>query len=119
MQTDTDLQEIKDNVDRLAEKYTDQADEIKEGIDRLVAEYEDRIDNLEDDNSTLSSLVEELEEQLEEKEQELANANLEDYASSMLRTFTGHDPNMGEVLSLKDDLEKLLTTKYNISLGNL
>jgi len=119
MVTDTDVQDIKDNVDRLAEKYTDIADEIKDGIDRLQAEYEDRIDSLEDDNATLASRVEDLEEELEEKEQELANSNLEDFASSILRTFTGHDPNMGEVLSLKDDLEKLLTTKYNISLGNL
>lgn len=119
MQTDIDIQDIKDDVDRLAEKYTDQADEIKEDIDRLVAEYEDRIDSLEDDNGHLASRVEELEEELEEKEQALANVNLEDYASSMLQTFTGYEPNMGEVLSLKDDLEKLLTTKYNISLGNL
>lgn len=119
MQTDIDIQDIKDDVDRLAEKYTDQADEIKEDIDRLVAEYEDRIDSLEDDNGHLASRVEELEEELEEKEQALANVNLEDYASSMLQTFTGHEPNMGEVLSCKDDLEKLLTTKYNISLGNL
>ena len=119
MVTDTDVQDIKDNVDRLAEKYTDIADEIKEDIDKLKAEYEDRIDNLEDDNATLASRVEDLEEQLEEKERELANANLEDYASSMLQAFTGHEPNMGEVLSLKDDLEKLLTTKYNISMGNL
>ena len=119
MQTDIDIQDIKDDVDRLAEKYTDQADEIKEDIDRLVAEYEDCIDTLEDDNANLCSRVEELEEDLEEKEQALANANLEDYASSMLQSFTGDEPNMGEVLSLKDDLEKLLTTKYNISLGNL
>jgi len=119
MQTETDIQDIKDDVDRLAEKYTDQADDIKDNIDRLVAEYEDRIDSLEDDNAHLCSRVEELEEELEEKEQALANSNLEDYASAMLQTFTGHEPNLGEVLSLKDDLEKLLTTKYNISMGNL
>ncbi len=119
MVTDTNVQDIKDNVDRLAEKYTGIADEIKDGIDRLVEEYEDRIDSLEDDNATLDSRVEDLEEQLEEKEQVFANVNLEDYASSMLRTFTGYEPNMGEILSLKEDLEKLLTTKYNISLGNL
>ena len=119
MQTDIDIQDLKDDVDRLAEKYTDQADDIKDSIDKLVAEYEDRIDNLEDDNATLASRVEDLEEKLEEKEQELADANLEDFASAMLQSFTGHDPSMGEVLSLKDDLEKLLTTKYNISLGNL
>lgn len=119
MVTDTDVQDIKDTVDRLAEKYTDLADEIKEGIDKLQAEYEDRIDSLEDDNATLASRVEDLEEELEEKERALANVNLEDYAASMLQSFTGHEPNMGEVLSLKDDLEKLLTTKYNISMGNL
>lgn len=119
MQTDTDVQDIKDDVDRLAEKYTDQTDDIKDSIDKLVTEYEDRIDSLEDDNANLCSRVEELEDELDEKEQALANVNLEDYASSMLRTFTGHEPNMGEVLSLKDDLDKLLTSKYNISLGNL
>ena len=119
MVTNTNVQDIKDTVDRLAEEHTDLADEIKEGIDELQAEYEDYIDSLEDDNSTLASRVEDLEEELDEKEQILANSNLEDYASSMLQIFTGHEPNMGEVLSLKDDLEKLLTTKYNISLGNL
>ena len=36
MVTDTDVQDIKDTVDRLAEKYTDLADEIKEGIKSVV-----------------------------------------------------------------------------------
>ena len=57
-----------------------------------------------------------LEDELDEK---LGYGSVEEFASAMLTEFTGHDPNMGEVLSLKDDLEKLLTTKYNISLGNL
>jgi len=117
MVTTTDPIDIKFDIDRLAAKYTDQADDIKESIDKLVAEYEDRIDELETSNNDLEYRVSELEDALNEKES--SQPNLEEYASAMLRTFTSHEPNMGEVLSLKDDLENLLTTKYNISLGNI
>ena len=115
MVTDTDPNDIKDDIDSLAAKYTEQADDIKDSLDRLVSEYEDRISELETANADLESRVDELEDEINSK----AISDLEEYASKMLQTFTGHEPNLGEVISLKEDLEKLLTTKYNISLGNL
>lgn len=81
---------------------------IKQSIDNLVSDYEGQIDNL---NNELNDL----EDELNEKQY----GSVEEFASAMLLAFAGHDPNMGEVLSLKEDLEKLLTTKYHISLGNL
>jgi oligoendopeptidase F len=82
---------------------------IKQSIDNLVSDYEEHIDDL---NNELNDL----EDELNEKQ---GYDSVEEFASAMLTEFTGHEPNMGEVLSLKEDLEKLLTTKYHISLGNL
>ena len=69
------------------------------------------------DISNQNDEIEELQEQLDELKP--SNGSLECYAASMLQSLTGHEPSMGEVLSLKEDLEKLLTTKYHISLGNI
>ena len=122
MVTDIDPFDIKDDVDSLAAGDTTVVENIKNQIDGLVSEYENRISELESDNTDLESQVDELESQVDELEEELNKNNLgslDAYASSMLQSFMGHEPNLGEVISLKEDIEKLLTTKYNISLGNL
>lgn len=112
MITTTDPQTIRDSLDSLADTYDipkHEIDSIKYDFDKIVDEYDDRVESLEGECSTL-------ENELDEKR---GYGSVEEFASVMLTEFTGPDPNMGEVLSLKDDLEKLLTTKYNISLGKL
>ena len=89
---------------------------IKQSIDNLVSDYEEQIDDLKGECSTLEDEKQDLENELDEKQ---GYGSVEELASAMLLAFAGYDPNMGEVLSLKEDLEKLLTTKYHISLGNL
>lgn len=119
MITTTDPQTIRDNLDSLADTYDipkHEIDSIKYDFDKIVDEYDDRVESLEGECSTLENEKQDLEDELDEKR---GYGSVEEFASAMLTEFTGHDPNMGEVLSLKDDLEKLLTTKYNISLGNL
>lgn len=112
MITYIDPSDIKDDIDRIS---NNQADDIKNDLDRLVSEYEDHISDLESDNADLEGRIDELEEELDKN----VLGTLEAYVSSMLQSFKGHEPSLGEVISLKEDLEKLLTTKYNISLGNL
>lgn len=52
-------------------------------------------------------------------EQFMDNLTIEACCHILLKKYQGHEPSLGDVLSLKDDLEKLLTTKYNVSVGNL
>lgn len=86
-------------------------------FDELTADYDQQINNMDADISEQNEEIEDLEEQL--RALKPSGGSLELYAASMLQSFTGQEPSMGDVLSLKDDLEKLLTTKHNISLGNL
>lgn len=119
MVTTIDPQNVRDSLDALADTYDipqHEIDSIKYDIDKIVDEYDDRVECLEGECSTLENEKQDLEGELDEKR---GYGSVEEFASAMLSAFAGQEPNMGEVLSLKDDLEKLLTTKYNISMGNL
>lgn len=88
---------------------------IKDSIDDLVKSYEDRISELESDND------EQYDDNIRLKEElnTYTCGSLETFATSVLKTFTGDEPNLGTVLSFKEDLQNLLTTKYHVSIGNL
>lgn len=119
MITTIDPQTIRDSLDSLADTYDipkHEIDSIKYDIDKIVDEYDDRVERLEDECSTLENEKLDLEDELDEKR---CYSSVEEFASAMLTAFAGNEPSLGEVISLKDDLEKLLTTKYNISIGNL
>ena len=106
LKNDEDIDSVRDKLDLAISDF-----------DELIDDYDQHINNLDGDISNQNDEIEELQEQLDELKP--SSGSLEQYASSMLQAFTGHEPSMGEVLSLKEDLEKLLTTKHNISLGNL
>jgi len=113
-----DPNDIKNDIQRLKDEYdvpSTEVDAICDDIDSLVSEYDEENERLKNEADAASDNVEELEEELNSYKA----GKVETYASKMLEAFTGHEPNLGEVLSLKDDLEQLLTTKYHISLGNL
>ena len=113
-----DPNDIKNDIQRLKDEYdvpSTEVDAICDDIDSLVSEYDGENERLKNEADAASDNVEELEEELNSYKA----GKVETYASKMLEAFTGHEPNLGEVLSLKDDLEQLLTTKYHISLGNL
>lgn len=118
MITSTNPETIKDDLRNLATTYdvpSAEIDSICDDIDSLVSEYDEEITSIKDERDIYAESCDELECELDEYKA----GSVETYASKILFAFTGHEPNLGEVLSLKDDLEKLLTTKYNISLGNL
>lgn len=112
----TEIREDLDNEEDLS-VIKDKLDLAISDFDELTDDYDRQINNMDADISEQNEEIEELQEQLGALKP--SGGSLELYAASMLQSFTGHEPNMGEVLSLKDDLEKLLTTKHNISMGNL
>lgn len=119
MITTIDPQTIRDSLNSLADTYgipNHEIESITYDFDKVVDEYDDRVECLEDEFSTLENEKLDLEDELDEKRD---YGSVEEFASAMLMAFVGHEPSLGEVISLKDDLEKLLTTKYNISIGNL
>lgn len=75
-------------------------------------EYERHITVLEGDYSNNQDTIEEL----RDKVRDLDARDLEDFVTCMLKRFTGQNPSLGDVVSLKGDIENLLSTKYHISL---
>lgn len=106
LNNEEDLSIIKDKLDIAISDF-----------DEFIEDYDRHYEILDGDISDQNAEIEELQEQLDELKS--SNGSLECYAAKMLQSFTGHDPSMGDVLLLKEDLEKLLTTKYHISLGNI
>lgn len=115
--TDEVSEKLKEAREALSEETVDKINEVEEAFNECVARYESEIEDLKGIIDDRDSEIAELNDKIEEIQS--TAGDLEDYAAKMLQAFTGHEPSMGEVLSLKEDLEKLLTTKYNISLGNL
>ena len=112
----TEIREDLNNEEDLS-VIKDKLDVAISDFDELTDDYDRQINNMGADISNQNEEIEELQEQLDALKP--SSGSLETYAASMLQAFTGHEPSMGEVLSLKEDLEKLLTSKHNISLGNL
>lgn len=86
-------------------------------FDELIEDYDRHCETLDGDISDQNDEIERLEDEIRELKPD--GFSVESYAAALLQSCTGQEPNLGEVLSLKDDLEKLLTTKYNVSVGNL
>lgn len=115
--TDEVSEKLKAAREALSEETIDKINEAEEAFNECVARYESEIEDLKGTIDDRDYEIVELNDKIEEIQS--TAGDFEDYAAKMLQEFTGHEPSMGEVLQLKYDLEKLLTTKYNISLGNL
>lgn len=110
---------IDDVVDALDE-YENTADDlttlevIKTSLNEIASNYEDRIAELEGD-------LDDLQEECDRLEEKLCNnsSHVEEYASSMLKNFTNYEPSLDDVLSLTEEITKILVEKFNISTGNL
>lgn len=89
-------------------------EDIKTSLDEIASSYEARIADLECDLDNLQEECDSLEEKLCNNE-----SHVEGYAASMLKNFTGHKPILGDVLSLTEEITKILIEKFNISTGNL
>ena len=106
LEDDADVSEI---VDRLDLALSD--------FDELIADYDRHCETLDGDISDQNDEIERLEDEIRELKPD--DVSVESYAATLLKACTGKAPNAGEVISLAEDLTKLLTTKYNISIGTL
>lgn len=111
-----DTDDVLEKLNEVRESFTEKLDEAVSAVKELADDYENRISDLQGESCNKDDEIDELQNKLDELS---SGGDLELYATSMLTSFTGHEPSLGDVLALKEDLEKLLTTKYNVSLGNL
>lgn len=113
MLTSVDPAKIKADIEEAVNNTSvDVIPSILSDIDTLVDNYEEQVSNLKQE------LQDEVND-LENKQDSGTLGDIEDYAEHILKDFTGTDPNLGDVLLLKEELTKLLVNKFNVSQGNL
>lgn len=113
MLTSVDPAKIKADIEEAVNNtLVDAIPSILSDIDTLVDNYEEQVSNLKQE------LQDEVND-LENKQDSGTLGDIEDYAEHILKDFTGTDPNLGDVLLLKEELTKLLVNKFNVSQGNL
>lgn len=113
MLTSVDPAKIKADIEEAVNNTSvDVIPSILSDIDTLVDNYEEQVSNLKQE------LQDEVND-LENKQDSGTLGDIEDYAEHILKDFTGTDPNLGDVLLLKEELTKLLVNKFNVSQRNL
>ena len=110
-------EKLKEARESLSEETIDKINDAEEAFNECVARYESEIEDLKGIIDDKDSEISELNDKIDEMQS--TSGTVEEYAEKMLKCFTGGEPNLGDVMSLKEDLENLLTTKYHVSLGNL
>lgn len=109
MLTSVDPAKIKADIEEAVNNTSvDAIQSILSDIDTLVDNYEEQVSDLKQEVTDL-----------ENKQDTGTLGDIEDYAEHILKDFTGTDPNLGDVLLLKEELTKLLVNKFNVSQGNL
>lgn len=109
MLTSVDPAKIKADIEEAVNNTSvDAIPSILSDIDTLVDNYEEQVSDLKQEVTDL-----------ENKQDSGTLGDIEDYAEHILKDFTGTDPNLGDVLRLKEELTKLLVNKFNVSQGNL
>lgn len=111
--TIADVIDALDGYENTADNLT-ALDTIKDSLVEIASNYEYRIAELECDLDNLQDKCDDLEENLCNNE-----SPVEAYAASMLETFTGYKPSLDDVLSLTEEITKILVEKFNVSTGNL
>lgn len=116
MLTSVDPAKIKADIEEAVNNTSvDAIQSILSDIDTLVNNYEGQVSDLKQEVDELQDEVNDL----ENKQDSGTLGDIEDYAGHILRDFTGTEPNLGDVLLLKEELTKLLVNKFNVSQGNL
>ena len=87
---------------------------IVDSLNEIESNYEDELRDKDIDYDALQNKCDDLEEKLCNNE-----SHVEGYAASMLKNFTNYEPSLGDVLSLTEEITKILVEKFNISTGNL
>ena len=117
MLTSVDPAKIKADIEEAVNNTSvDAIPSIQSDIDTLVDNYEEQVSDLGQKVDDLQEKVDNLQSELDDRE---VYTDIEDYAGHILKDFTGTEPNLGDVLLLKEELTKLLVNKFNVSLGNL
>lgn len=109
MLTSVDPAKIKADIEEAVNNTSvDAIPSILSDIDTLVDNYEEQVSDLKQEVTDL-----------ENKQDAGTLGDIEDYAEHILKDFTGTEPNLGDVLLLKEELTKLLVNKFNVSMGNI
>lgn len=116
MLTSVDPAKIKADIEEAVNNTSvDAIPSILSDIDTLVDNYIEQVSDLEQEVDGLQDEVHDLENKVDSG----TLGDIKDYAEHILKDFTGTDPNLGDVLLLKEELTKLLVNKFNVSQGNL
>ena len=81
-------------------------DSLKNALESARTE----IDNLED---RVSELEDDLDDSISRE------SDVEDFAEALLQQYQGGTPSAGDVVRLKEKIEKLLVDEFHVSFGNL
>lgn len=90
---------------------TDDIDEALDCIDTLKSALESARDEIEDDEGRIA--------ELEEQAENFSGCDVEDCATALLQKYQGGTPSAGDVVRLKEKIEKLLVDEFHVSFGNL
>lgn len=75
------------------------------------------LESARDEIGSLEDRVSELEADLDESISK--EADVEDFAEALLQKYQGGTPSAGDVVKLKEQIEKLLVDEFHVSFGNL
>lgn len=82
------------------------------------------VDSLKNGLSSARDEIEDLEDRISELEDDLEGSiskesSVEDHAEALLQKYHGGTPSAGDVVRLKEKIEKLLVDEFHVSFGNL
>jgi len=106
------MKEAKECLPDIAEA-TAKFEEAERSFNELIESYENRISILDGDVCDKDDEIDSLQEKIDELE---SYDTIETAAEKILAYYESdaHGPSLGEVMSLRDDIAKLLAEKYNI-----
>lgn len=84
-----------------------------EDVDSLRSALESAKNEIEDLEGRVSELEDDLEESISKE------SSVEDHAQALLQKCQGGTPSAGDVVRLKEKIEKLLVDEFHVSFGNL
>lgn len=90
---------------------TDDIDEALDCIDTLKSALESARDEIEDQDDRIT--------ELEEQAGNFSACDAEYCATALLQKYQGGTPSAGDVVRLKEKIEKLLVDEFHVSSGNL
>lgn len=91
-------------------------DDIDGALD-CIDTLKNALESAKDEIDSLEDRVSELEGDLEDSI--CKEADVEDFAEALLQKYQGGTPSAGDVVRLKEKIEKLLVDEFHVSFGNL